>query len=639
MQRLTIRHKWPLLAAGSLTAFIAGGFLLAHQSLHTPVDFHRTDYLGSKSCRDCHQDRYQSWAKTHHRRMTQEASPEAVLGRFDGTKYTYWGYTVRPVREGQRYFFEYYDRSGQQLLNKLEITRTVGSRRYQQYLAQTPNTGGNFYRLEMLWHVQDKRWVHMNGVFLGSDNQPFDNHTALWNQNCIFCHNTGPQPGMQNYQQLVDQVKNGQPLDLRRNARYQSHVAELGIACESCHAGGQAHVNAERMNPLRKYWQALTDDSDHSIINPAKLNKQQSVDVCGQCHGQRTPKTLDMARHWMEKGPTYRPGDPLQAHVNPVWQHSAIPNQPADIFASRFWPDGSPRLTAYEYQGLMQSACYQQGELTCLSCHNMHGGDPNGMIDEEKRGNAACAQCHEKLVNNPQAHTGHTADSEGSVCYNCHMPERVYGIMTYHRDHHISNPQPKQEFTQGKPNACINCHQDKTDGWVIRNSHKLWPETRHDNSHFAPTNRVHSLFTLHSGDPVERGLAAWNMGRHEATLPFTRRHFMLPHLLLALQDNYPAIRRFAHHSLMQIAMALAPENPDFATLADTLKPFDFIADAAKRETVTTAALRWYQQVDKSHWPPPPEGSLLNAAYQLDLSTVNAWRREAQSANKRIDIGE
>ena len=635
---LAKRH-WPLLAVLLLTATVAGGFLLAHQSLQKPVDFHQTGYTGSQPCRECHEDRYQSWAKTYHRRMTQEATPETVLGDFNGRKYSYWGYTVRPVRKGDRYYFEYYDKSGQTLLNTLEVSRTVGSRRYQQYLAQTPYTDGNYYRLEMLWHVGDQRWVHMNGVFLGSDNQPFDNHTALWNQNCIFCHNTGVQPGMNNYEQLVDNVKHGQPLNLRQNARYASHVAELGIACESCHAGGEAHVAAERLNPLRKYWQALTDSSDRSIVNPARLSKERSVEICGQCHGQRTPKTLDQARHWVEKGPTFRPGDPLGDHVNPVWQHSTIQGKPSDIFASRFWPDGTPRLTAYEYQGLLQSACYQQGELTCISCHAMHGGDPKGMLEEKQRDNQACAQCHAELVNAVSEHSGHEAGSEGALCYNCHMPERVYGIMTYHRDHHISNPQPAQEFAQGKPNACINCHQDKTDDWVLEKTRTLWPDAAASPSDYRTTGRLPSVVKLHSGDPVERGLAAWNMSRHEETLPFTRRHFLIPHLLLALQDNYPAIRRFAHQSLSRIAAALQAEDPDFARLQHILAPFDFIADANRRQPVVEAALDWYGQVDKSHWPVPPEGSFLDSNYRLNLNAINALRREAQTDSKRIDIGE
>jgi len=219
----------------------------------------------------------------------------------------------------------------------------------------------------------------------------------------------------------------------------------------------------------------------------------------------------------------------------------------------------------------------------------MHGGNPEGMIDDEKRGNQACAGCHADLVAAPAKHTGHLPDSQGSLCYNCHMPERVYGIMTYHRDHRIGNPQPAQEFASGKPNACINCHQDKTDDWV---------------------------------------LAAWNMGRHEETLPFTQRHFLVPHLVLALQDNYPAIRRFSHQSLTRIAAALQAEDADFVRLQAILESFDFIADASQRQKTINRVLDWYAQVDKSHWPRPPQGAFLDQDYHLDLPPVNALRHGA-----------
>ena len=36
--------------------------------------------------------------------------------------------------------------------------------------------------------------------------------------------------------------------------------------------------------------------------------------------------------------------------------------------------------------------------ITCISCHEMHGGDPRGQLTDEKKTNAACNQCHPKII-------------------------------------------------------------------------------------------------------------------------------------------------------------------------------------------------------------------------------------------------
>ena len=110
-------------------------------------------------------------------------------------------------------------------------------------------------------------------------------------------------------------------------------------------------------------------------------------------------------------------------------------------FASRFWQDGSPRLTAYEYQGMTRSKCFRAGKpgqrITCISCHSMHGGDPRGQLTEKMKTNAACTQCHQQFATPVQLveHTKHPAESTGSLCYNCHMPiDRLW--------RHVSAPDP-----------------------------------------------------------------------------------------------------------------------------------------------------------------------------------------------------
>ena len=101
--------------------------------------------------------------------------------------------------------------------------------------------------------------------------------------------------------------------------------------------------------------------------------------------------------------------------------------------ALRFWADGTPRLTAYEYQGLLMTKDFEKGGLTCQHCHSMHGGDPKGMITEEKRGPAACPGVPPVHVGRRLAGTPAPPDCTGSDCYACHMPKMVVR-------HHASAP-------------------------------------------------------------------------------------------------------------------------------------------------------------------------------------------------------
>ena len=327
------------------------------ESAQQQVDFSQTEYVGSETCKDCHKDRHKSWSKTYHKTMTQEANEASVLGEFNGQAQTYWGYTIRPIKKGGKFFFAYYDSNNEQLLNEIEIVRTVGSRRYQQYMAQTDNTEGNYYRLELLWHIEDQRWIHLNGAFLDSDNQSFSEHTGIWNQNCIFCHNTGINPGMTNYNQLVERSKAGEPVNMFTDARFESEVEELGISCESCHSPAKTHSKLSQ-NPFRKYYFHFTEQQDPSIVHPKQLDQQAALGVCGQCHGQRIPENLSLARTWREEGPTFRPGQKLEAHVSPIWQDtqggdtrgSAVVSGKCNLIDnSNDWPVGSFTIGTAEF--------------------------------------------------------------------------------------------------------------------------------------------------------------------------------------------------------------------------------------------------------------------------------------------------
>src|SRR5262249_41543999 len=74
--------------------------------------------------------------------------------------------------------------------------------------------------------------------------------------------------------------------------------------------------------------------------------------------------------------------------------------------------------------------------------------------------------------------TRHKAASAGSFCVECHMPKTVMSIKAVMRDHTIGLPAPEATVAHGIPNACNDCHTDRTPGWAVETLGKWWPQAR-----------------------------------------------------------------------------------------------------------------------------------------------------------------
>ena len=533
-------------------------------------------YVGSGSCLSCHEDEHESWTRTFHRTMTQLPTAAAVQGAFDGRAFLYAEKAATPRREKDRFFVDL-PADGATPARTAEVALVVGSRRYQQYFERKSDARGDDYRrIPILWHTGERRWMHLNTVFLGPDDPNWSTHATQWNSNCIFCHNTGPRPG------LV-----GDPDTVRAAAaRFDSKVAEFGIACEACHGPGEQHIAARR----RAEALGLTKLADDPIVHPKKLDASRSAAVCGQCHGQRLPEPPARLVEWLVSGPSFRPGDLLAAHARPVRAATPSPDrQDPELFAKRFWRDGTPRLSAYEYQGLVDSKCATSGPATCTSCHAAHKGDPRGMIEAEKLTNAACVACHRAIGEDVAAHTRHAPDSSGSSCYDCHMPRIVYGVLETHRSHRIEVPDAERDAAMGRPNACTLCHLDRSIAWAGAATRRLFgerfqvPKARADR---APVDMADGAASLLAGDVVTRAVYAAAFRRSvRAVDGSTNRAAAIVALAATLGDGYPSVRRFAAQGLsIQEKVGVDPE------MRALLGRFDFGDAAARADCVRSAFL-------------------------------------------------
>jgi predicted CXXCH cytochrome family protein len=547
--------------------------------LGRPRDLHGGGYVGSDACRGCHEEHHASWHRTFHRSMTAEATTDSVRGDFSGATLRQGGVTARMERDA-RGGFQMTCTSAGAPPRTVDVVRTVGSRRYQQYLARD---GDSYWRLPVAWHVEEQRWFPMTGAFLFSDpsgdstdppaGRPlfgggdFDRHVTRWNDNCVFCHNVAPNPARD-----------------PGSGRFATSVAQLGIACEACHGPGAEHV-ARNGNPLRRWALRSSGAADPTIVNPSLLSPARAADLCGRCHGQRIADQLEPL---LEHGDPFVPGDDLAIESAPLWRDTPLHGD-GQAFAARFWGDGTPRLTAYEYQGLLQSPCTMRGPLTCTSCHGMHDGDPRGQIRARFGGrtsNTMCTGCHTALAA-PEAarlHAHHDPAEEagGGRCVSCHMPRIVYGVLDVHRSHRIEVPDPARAAAAGRPDACTSCHVERSVAWAEAAARRLWGEARFGPGASAPpgTSPFEALF---GGPPVARAAAADALGRAPAPSADAQARRAGALLDVMAADRYPAVRHLAWRSLRRLVAPQASPGAGFA--AD----YDPSAPAAQRKDVVRRA--------------------------------------------------
>ncbi len=547
-------QRWAIAGLIAAAAAVSLGVQRIEADLQRPLAVKGQSYVGSNACGQCHPDHHRSWHRTFHRTMTQEAAGSAVVGDFARGAFEYGGVqaTMRRDRAG-RPVMEFARRGGLERWSAV-VERTVGSRRYQQYLARE---GDVYYRLPLAWNIEERRWMHMNGAFLTPDpdaleagaaieRADYDRHVTRWNDNCVYCHNVAPKPGLD-----------------PASGRFDTEVAELGIACEACHGPAAEHV-ARNRDPLRRFTLHLSAVGDPTIANPARLGAARSAQVCGRCHGQRI--TPDIARVH-RTGDTFVPGEDLAVHSEPLWRDSAL-NGERGVFEARFWPDGTARLTAYEYQGLLQSPCARRGGLTCSSCHGMHEGDPRGQLRLARTGDAMCTACHDDLASAEQQarHARHPAESEGARCVNCHMPQIVYGLVGAHRSHRIDSPRPGNDPARSHPDACTLCHTDRSRSWA----EAAWRNEPTGD----PTSDVLAENTrlLFAGDPIERALAAAALGREQLGAGKGEPEARIGLLADVMRsDSYPAVRAIAWRSLRTL---LDAHHPSAAAPAHAFTPTD-----------------------------------------------------------------
>jgi hypothetical protein len=569
-------------AAAIAAAAVAGwlvstAFPLAASSedarpIRHPVAVTGEGYAGSARCSACHPHHVDTWRASYHRTMTQVVTPETVVADFDA-RLRDGDLRYRFDRLGDSFWVEIESASERKPRRRQRIVLSTGSHHMQLYWLET----GESRKLDMLpfvYDLREQRWIPRRSAFLTPPREPFQSERGQWNVNCIDCHTTDGRPRM------------------GPGGEMKTEVSEFGISCEACHGPAEAHVAANR-DPVHRYDGHLGETADPTIVHPARLSAERSAEVCGRCHSINMNVDKAGYARWLQDGDSFRPGMPL-AEVRVVAgpdrdlsaQAEALKGSPS-FFEDRFWSDGMVRVAGREYNGLIRSPCAKGGEFSCLSCHQLHqsADDPreisewaDDQLAMDRDGDAACTGCHSGIAASLAEHTHHEAESAGSRCQNCHMPHTTYGLLKAIRSHEIDVPTVQASLETGRPNACNQCHLDKSLGWTAGHLAD-WYDTPAPALSAEQREVAASLHWLLRGDAGQRALAAWTLGWREAHAA-SGDEWIAPFLAEALVDPYDAVRYITYASLRTL-----PGYADF--------DYDFTARGKARAMARQRALeRW-----------------------------------------------
>jgi tetratricopeptide (TPR) repeat protein len=374
-------------------------------------------FVGSATCKSCHAKEYQDWKISDHNKAMEIPSDSTVLGNFNDQVLKADGVSSKFFKKDGNY---YINTEGDDGLNHDYLVKyTFGYFPLQQYLIEF--LGGRLQSTRASWDSKNKKWFHQYA------NQKIPSHDWLhwtgngqnWNTMCASCHST-------NLQKNYDTEKD----------TYKTTFNEINVSCESCHGAGKSHI--DYINTDYKVGNKIVG----SMIKIAKGTDQVlQINNCAPCHARASSISTDAFN--------------ASVHSKEIMDH-LIPEIPS---TEHYYADGQANDEDYIYTSFAESKMFARG-VQCSNCHNPHSGK---LI---LTGNAACLKCHKKTYDSP-SHTFHQIGTEGAACKNCHMPGKAYMGNDIRFDHTFRVPRPDLSVKYATPNACNNCHVDKTAKWSV----------------------------------------------------------------------------------------------------------------------------------------------------------------------------
>ena len=459
-------------------------------------------YVGAQQCRQCHTRQYEAWQGSDHERAMQHATAATVAGNFDNTQFQYAGVTSTFFRRDGNYFINTDGPDG--ALRDYPIRYTFGVRPLQQYLVEFPD--GRVQALPIAWDTRPReqggqRWFHLY------PDQHVDHRDPLhwtrprqnWNFMCAECHSTHLRRGY----------------DAAANV-FRTTWTDMAVGCEACHGPGSAHLawaankNKSADHGLAVHFAARAvwriDAVSGNARCAAPRAEHAELETCGLCHARRAQ---------LREG--YSPGEPL------LDTHE-ISLLDADLYSA----DGQMQDEVFNYGSFVQSKMYAKG-VSCGDCHEPHS------LQLRVPGNGVCMQCHAAEKYAVPTHHHHARESAGAACVSCHMPARTYMVVDRRHDHSFRIPRPDQSVQLGTPNACNDCHRDKSARWAQVAVESWFGSQRKGWQQFAPA--LHAARTQALSAPALLRQLAADRGQ-PAIARATAFVELAPYVTAALSDDF-----------------------------------------------------------------------------------------------------
>ncbi len=418
-------------------------------------------YVGVASCEECHAEETRRWRGSHHDLAMQTPSPSTVLGDFDGARFTYGAVTTRFFRKGAQYVVRTDGPDGR--LADFPVAYVFGVTPLQQYLLALP--GGRYQALGVAWDSRPRkdggqRWFHLypGEAVDHRDVLHWTKPSQNWNTQCAECHSTNLRKG---YRWPED--------------TFRTTFSEIDVGCEACHGPGSRHVEWARAARARgrtpvgepglivrfterrsRTWEM---DAARGIARPTKfLETRFEVETCSRCHARRGVL-----------GEDYQPGQPLEQTYRPSLLDEGL-----------YYADGQMKDEVYNWGSFLQSRMYAVG-VTCADCHDAHDLKVKVGRDE------VCSSCHQPERFATRRHHFHREKGKGASCVACHMRTETYMVVDPRHDHSLRVPRPDLTVELGAanaPNACNDCHRDRSAQWAARYTRRWYPEGRWSKPHY-----------------------------------------------------------------------------------------------------------------------------------------------------------
>ncbi len=400
------------------------------------IDSNEAKFVGRQACAECHETEMTEFMGSHHDLAMDVANDSTVLGNFNNAELHRSNGEVNKAYKRDGKFFVVTDGEDGNM-KEYEVKYVFGANPLQNYLVEFP--GGRLQVLALTWSVRDSAWYYM------ADSIPqyaninhkdwlhWTNQAQNWNSMCAYCHTTGFNLG---YNPETDS--------------YHTTFSEIDVSCEACHGPASNHIKWANMPEY-----AQKNVENYGLISKTSgINNEEYVEMCARCHSRRG---------------TFGDQEPHNLSMYNFMQ-MVLPTMP------QWHVDGQIKDEDYVVASFMQSKMFQRG-VQCSDCHNVHSGE------RKLEGNALCLQCHNADDYDTYKHHHHKNAGEngdavtslygdkydvgsGTQCVNCHMPAQYYMGVDLRNDHSFRVPRPDLSDELDSPNACTQCHGDKTNKWA-----------------------------------------------------------------------------------------------------------------------------------------------------------------------------